>query len=139
MDASFWSGLQFWIPLVVPVNTDVIKVRPVPLSLESLFEAFGKRCFWDYGIFFLNIVHQAELIWILWAGVYFMEWLMDMVRSLVNFYSQLWSCMVCLGDDNGNNKLLDPSLGGFYLCGSVRGSPVSDTYWMSGLCMVCFE
>ena len=50
-----------------------------------------------------------------------MEQLVDTVRSLVNGYSQLLSCMVCFGDDNGNNRLLDPSLGGFYLLGSVSG------------------
>ena len=87
MDASFWSGLQFWIPLVVPVNTDVARVRPVHLSLESFIEVFGEKRFRDNGVFFLNVAFQAGLIWILWAGVYFMEQLVDTVRSLVNVYS----------------------------------------------------
>ena len=43
MDASFWSGLQFWIPLVVPVNTDVVRIRPVLLSMESFIEVFGEK------------------------------------------------------------------------------------------------
>ena len=51
MDASFWSGLQFWIPLVVPVNTDVARVRPVHLSLESFIEVFGEKRFRDNGVF----------------------------------------------------------------------------------------
>ena len=52
MDASFLFGLQLRIPLVVPVNTDVVRVHPVLLSLESLFEVFSEKCFRDNGIFF---------------------------------------------------------------------------------------
>ena len=52
MDALFWSGLQFWIPLVVPVNTDVTRVRPVHLSLESFIEVFGEKRFRDNEVCF---------------------------------------------------------------------------------------
>ena len=69
----------------------------------------------------MDTIQQAELIGVPWAGVYSMEWLRNVSRSLDNIHSRLLNCMVCLGDDNGNNSLLAPSLGGFYLFESVRG------------------